>query len=181
MSCETRERLGSRNARKDTFMKSILVASALCAVSSLFVFGCGSGETPSPTGETSQDISASNGSTSASAAPKPVCPPHEQTCEFANDKNICVSRCVPDGVMCAKPNCVVCDPNGPQPHAGCTWSTEACQWDCPVCDPVGTAPHAGCTWSTTECQWDCPVCDPPPPPEKTGCSWDPKACVWLCL
>jgi hypothetical protein len=134
-------------------MKSILVASTLCALASLFVFGCSSGET-SPTGQSSEDISASSGG--ASTVKPPVCGPHEQTCEFANDKDICVSRCVPDGVMCVKPNCVVCDPNGPQPHAGCTWST-------------------------TQCEWECPVCDPPPPPEKTGCTWDEKACVWLCL
>lgn len=83
------------------------------------------------------------------------CPYGERVCQFANDKGICVDRCVPDGVLCAKPDCVVCDPDGPQPHAGCTWNSE-------------------------ECQWDCPVCDPPPPP-KSGCTWDAKACVWLCL
>ncbi|MGH7329971.1 MAG: hypothetical protein ACREJX_16620, partial [Polyangiaceae bacterium] len=83
------------------------------------------------------------------------CPEGERICEFANDKGICVDRCVPAGVLCANPDCVVCDPAGPRPNP-------ACEWD------------------SAECQWDCPVCDPPPPPEK-GCTWDPKACVWLCL
>ncbi len=136
-------------------MKSILVGSVFLAMSSLFVFGCGSGES-APTGQSSEDISSNGGgASSATTSTAAVCPPHEQTCEFANDKGICVSRCVPDGVMCVKPNCVVCDPDGPQPHAGCTWSTSQCEWQCPVCDP--------------------------PPPPKQGCQWDAEKCVWLCL
>jgi hypothetical protein len=58
------------------------------------------------------------------------CGAGEKICQFANDKGICIDRCVADYVMCAEPNCVVCDPSGPAPEPGCKWDSEACEWLC---------------------------------------------------
>jgi hypothetical protein len=49
----------------------------------------------------------------------------------------------------------VCDPPGPPPRFGCSWSTEACDWFCPICDPYGPPPRTGCSWDNW-CTWTCP-------------------------
>lgn len=158
-------------------MKSILVGAFL-TMAGVVLVGCGSAGSPDGT---SSDEALSNGPTTSSAAPantimkvtpghvimkvdpsgpstssSATCPVGEHSCEMANDKGICVERCIPAGEMCVAPNCVVCDPAGPRPNPACTWNSEECEWDCPVCDPSGPAP-------------------------EPGCKWDSKACVWLCL
>ncbi len=85
-----------------------------------------------------------------------------------------------EGPSSSVENPIICDPDGPAPHAGCSWNEKTCEWDCPVCDPVGTPPREGCTWSETNCDWQCPVCDPTAPPLRTGCQWDETYCVWIC-
>lgn len=67
--------------------------------------------------------------TATSGAASDGCPVGEHSCEMANDKGICVDRCVPMGVMCVAPNCVVCDPT-PPPKDGCKWDAEDCVWLC---------------------------------------------------
>ncbi len=169
--------------------------------------GTGSSDIVSP-----RDPASAAGATGPSAAAGPsaiphlFCPVGEKECKVRRQNGTCGEVCVIDTALCVDPGpCAVCDPNGPQPragcnwsttacawecpvcdpvgtppHAGCNWSTTACDWECPVCDPVGTPPRAGCTWSTTACEWECPVCDPPPPPLPQGCQWDGTACVWIC-
>lgn len=79
-----------------------------------------------PTGPTA----ASGNRPSASAAADGKCGAGEKICQLANDKGICVDRCVADDVMCVAPTCVVCDPAGPPPEGGCKWDSEACEWLC---------------------------------------------------
>ncbi|HET8946468.1 MAG TPA: fibronectin type III domain-containing protein [Candidatus Polarisedimenticolia bacterium] len=50
----------------------------------------------------------------------------------------------------------VCDPPGPPPRFGCSWSTDSCDWVCAVCDPFGVPPRSGCSWSLELCNWICP-------------------------
>jgi hypothetical protein len=50
----------------------------------------------------------------------------------------------------------VCDPPGPAPRFGCTWSTDTCAWVCAVCDPFGAPPRSSCTWDGDRCTWICP-------------------------
>jgi len=50
----------------------------------------------------------------------------------------------------------VCDPPGPPPRFGCSWSTDSCDWVCAICDPFGVPPRSGCSWSLQSCNWICP-------------------------
>ncbi len=50
----------------------------------------------------------------------------------------------------------VCDPPGPPPRFGCSWSTDSCDWVCAICDPFGVPPRSGCSWSLDLCNWICP-------------------------
>ena len=51
---------------------------------------------------------------------------------------------------------VICDPPGPPPRFGCTWSIDTCDWICAICDPFGPPPRASCTWDGNTCNWTCP-------------------------
>jgi hypothetical protein len=50
----------------------------------------------------------------------------------------------------------ICDPPGPAPRFGCTWSLDLCDWICPICDPFGSPPRSSCSWDLTLCNWNCP-------------------------
>jgi hypothetical protein len=50
---------------------------------------------------------------------------------------------------------VICDPPGPPPRFGCTWSLDICDWICAICDPFGPAPRTSCTWDGNICNWTC--------------------------
>ena len=50
----------------------------------------------------------------------------------------------------------ICDPPGPPPRFGCSWSIDICQWICPICDPFGPPPRSNCTWNGDICNWVCP-------------------------
>jgi hypothetical protein len=50
----------------------------------------------------------------------------------------------------------ICDPPGPPPRFGCTWSLDTCDWICPICDPFGLPPRSNCTWNGDICNWVCP-------------------------
>ncbi|HYV85336.1 MAG TPA: hypothetical protein VFB49_05460 [Patescibacteria group bacterium] len=50
----------------------------------------------------------------------------------------------------------VCDPPGPPPRFGCSWSVDLCDWICAICDPFGAPPRTSCTWDGDLCNWVCP-------------------------
>jgi hypothetical protein len=49
-----------------------------------------------------------------------------------------------------------CDPPGPPPRFGCSWSLDTCEWVCAVCDPFGIPPRSSCHWDGDLCNWICP-------------------------
>jgi hypothetical protein len=50
----------------------------------------------------------------------------------------------------------ICDPPGPPPRFGCSWSLDVCDWICAICDPFGAPPRSSCTWDGDLCNWTCP-------------------------
>jgi hypothetical protein len=48
-----------------------------------------------------------------------------------------------------------CDPPGPRPRFGCSWSVDTCEWICAVCDPFGAPPRSSCSWDGNLCNWIC--------------------------
>lgn len=50
----------------------------------------------------------------------------------------------------------ICDPPGPPPRFGCSWSIDTCEWVCAICDPFGVPPRDTCNWDSNLCNWVCP-------------------------
>ncbi len=172
------------NLKGRTIMKFIWMGCAGLSMAASVLTGCGSAGSPDGTtsdealagSPTTSSGSVAKGPASSAAPantimkitpPGPTassrepttatgeCPSGEKICELANDKGICVDRCVPDAVMCGTPSCAVCDPVGTRPNASCNWNSETCEWDCAVCDPDGPPPEGGCKWDSLHCVWLC--------------------------